>query len=155
MRDVSRLLPEKAFDLVVSNPPFYPINTGRLSPNAGRAVARHELNGTFLDFARGARHLLKDTGRFVIIHRADMAESLLKDLSRSGLHAAWIQYVHSNSNSPPWRVLIEAKPDKERQMIIRPRLNLRQNGVYTPSIQALIDGDPQLAFKEWENRCSS
>lgn len=154
IREVSRLLPENAFDLVVSNPPFYPLNTGRLSPNPGRAVARHELNGTFLDFARGAHFLLKDTGRFVIIHRADMTESLLKDLARSGLHASWIQYVHSNSQSPPWRVLIETRPGKERQVIVRPRLNLRQNGVYTPSIQALVDGNPELAFKTWKNRCS-
>ncbi len=41
------------YDLVVANPPYYKLGSGRLSPDPARAGARHEIFGTVEDFAPG------------------------------------------------------------------------------------------------------
>lgn len=67
--DVRRFAPAHAaaFEVVVANPPFFGAAEGRLSPDAVRATARHELNGTLADFIQAARTLLVAGGRFFLV----------------------------------------------------------------------------------------
>lgn len=64
------------FDVVVSNPPFYPAGQGRLSPNKERAAAHHELNGDISDLVVAAGRLLKPQGRFYVIFPANRQKEL-------------------------------------------------------------------------------
>ncbi len=67
VRDIpSRILPE-SFDLIVSNPPYFQLGNGRLPVNRARAQARHELNGTVLNFVEAASYMLSYGGRFCLI----------------------------------------------------------------------------------------
>lgn len=67
IRDIpSRILPE-SYDLIVSNPPYFKVGCGRISPKSSRATARHELNGTVKDFVETASYMLSYGGRFCII----------------------------------------------------------------------------------------
>jgi len=58
---------ERTFDVVVANPPFFRARVGRLSPDAQRAAARHELNGTIANFVTTAHRLLKPGGKFFVV----------------------------------------------------------------------------------------
>jgi tRNA1Val (adenine37-N6)-methyltransferase len=58
------------FDLVLSNPPFFPSGRGRMSPDPQRAAARHELHGTLKDLLMSADRLLAPKGRFAIAFNA-------------------------------------------------------------------------------------
>jgi len=58
-------------DLVVTNPPYRKLESGRLNPNHQRAVAKHEIKATLFDVVETARRMLRTSGRFVIIHAAE------------------------------------------------------------------------------------
>jgi len=64
------------FDCVLSNPPFYRADEGRLSPDPVRAAARHELNGTIEDLVNSAHRLLKPGGSFFVVFDARRGEEL-------------------------------------------------------------------------------
>ena len=57
-------LPAGVFDLVVSNPPYFPPGSGR-----GNDPARMELHGGLDELCAAAGRLLKNGGRFALCHR--------------------------------------------------------------------------------------
>lgn len=64
--------PEKYFaagscDLLVSNPPYQQLGSGRVSPILERRAARSEVFGTFAELAKSANRLLCLGGRFCFV----------------------------------------------------------------------------------------
>ena len=59
-------LPAGVFDLVVSNPPYFPPGSGR-----GNDPARMELHGGLEELCAAAGRLLKNGGRFALCHRPE------------------------------------------------------------------------------------
>lgn len=55
------------FDLVVSNPPFWPQTAGRLSPTLERRAATHEIFGGLGDMLAAARDLLLPGGTLCLL----------------------------------------------------------------------------------------
>jgi len=74
-----------AFDVVLSNPPFFTSGEGRLPPSPVRAAARHELNGTIADFVACAHTLLKAGGRFYVVFDKKRKQELVGALPDTGL----------------------------------------------------------------------
>jgi len=109
VRDIpARHFPE-SFDLVVSNPPYYPKGIGLLPPNPARAAARHEINGTLTDFLEAAAYLLTYGSKLVmIIHtsRFNEAAKTLKDLN-FGMRR--LRFIHPKEGQNAHLALIEAE----------------------------------------------
>ncbi len=53
VRAIGKMAPPESFDAVVTNPPFYPVASGRINPMAQKAAARHEVHGSLDDFHCG------------------------------------------------------------------------------------------------------
>jgi len=71
------------FDLVVSNPPYFPIKQGRLSPNREKAIARHEIKCKLEDIIDNLKRNLKKKGiAFLIypVHRLGEVEKKCKNI---------------------------------------------------------------------------
>lgn len=71
------------FDLVVSNPPFWAKNAGRMSPVPEKCAATHEIYGELRDMLSAARGLLAENGRLCLIlpeEREMEAQKLLAEL---------------------------------------------------------------------------
>ena len=66
------LPPAGGFDLVVSNPPYFPPETGRVSPQETRSVARSEVVCTLEDVCRAAGWLLRWGGRFCVVFPTEL-----------------------------------------------------------------------------------
>jgi tRNA1(Val) A37 N6-methylase TrmN6 len=60
---------DQAFDVVVCNPPFFPLGSGRLSPDATKARAHHALFGSMLAFAKSVRDALHENGHLCCLIR--------------------------------------------------------------------------------------
>ena len=61
LRSVNCRFSASSFDLVVSNPPYFPIRNGRLNPLQQKAIARHEIMATLDDVVKSAHYLVKST----------------------------------------------------------------------------------------------
>ncbi len=85
LRDASERFGKGIFDIVTSNPPYWKAGTGKLSPDPMKAAARHEVLCTLEDVVREASALLKDGGRFYMVHRAERRAEILTLLPFYGL----------------------------------------------------------------------
>ena len=82
------------FDLVVSNPPFFRLASGRRSPDPERAVARDERALPLADLLRAARWLLRTGGRFGVVYPAPRLAELLTGARDVGLEPKRLRLVH-------------------------------------------------------------
>lgn len=108
VRQVEDFLPAGRYDLVTANPPFRMPQTGRISPNACIAGARHEEHGTLRDFLDAAACLLKQKGRFAMIHLPERLADILVTLRELRMEPKRMRFVHSFIDKPARMVLIEA-----------------------------------------------
>jgi tRNA1(Val) A37 N6-methylase TrmN6 len=90
----------RAFDLVVSNPPFYPAGWGRQSEDARVAGATHALAGDVGDFARAAAGALSPHGRAVFVYDAGHLPALLLALDAAGLTVRALRFLDDDRGLP-------------------------------------------------------
>ena len=96
-------LPARAFDLVVSNPPYFPPGSGR-----GDDPARMELHGGLEELCAAAGRLLKNGGRFALCHRPERLCDVLCTLRAHGLEPKRLKLVAHSPAHPPALLLVEA-----------------------------------------------
>ncbi len=56
---IQRLFSPQIFDVVVCNPPYRRLATGRINPDPERRLARHEIMGSLTDFLRAGSYVLR------------------------------------------------------------------------------------------------
>jgi len=67
MIDLRKFDAEHKFDFIISNPPYYPKETGRISPLKERAISRHEITCNMLDILKCIkRNLINDGNAFIL-----------------------------------------------------------------------------------------
>ncbi len=126
-------------DLLLSNPPYRRVGSGRINPDQEKALARHEINATLGDTLRVAYHLLKDRGRLVMIYPASRATDLIKEMARFHLEPKRVQFVHSHEKGEARLILVEALKEGHAQVRILPPFFLYDSpGNYTPPARELF-----------------
>jgi tRNA1Val (adenine37-N6)-methyltransferase len=108
VRGLKSLYETNSFDFVFSNPPFRKPETGRVSNDRERAVARHEIEMTVSDLVSTAAYLLKHSGRFFLIYHPFRLAELITLLRDSKLEPKRMRFVHSMKGEEARMVLIEA-----------------------------------------------
>ncbi|MEG0775422.1 tRNA1(Val) (adenine(37)-N6)-methyltransferase [Clostridium sp.] len=101
---------EKA-EVVTVNPPYKLQNTGIININDKNAIARHEICCTLEDVIIAARILLKDNGRFFMVHRPERIVDILTLMRKHKIEPKRIKLVHPKPNKAPNIVLIEGQRD--------------------------------------------
>lgn len=96
------------YDLVVSNPPFRRLKSGRLNVQEERAIARHEIALRLHECIHTASSLLRSRGRFCIIYHPCRLSELMDVMRREQLETKRIRFVHSTPSSEAKMVLLEA-----------------------------------------------
>lgn len=97
------LLPAGAFDLVVSNPPWFPEGAGKSG-----GPARSEEGCTLIEICAAAGRLVKNGGRFALVHRPERLADLFTALREAGLEPKRLQLVQHRLDTPPSVVLLES-----------------------------------------------
>ncbi len=85
LRQAAQLVAPGAFDLVLSNPPYHRLGSGRLPPHAGRAVARFEVACDLPAVVNAAAHALTPAGRAEFIYPAERRGELAGAAATAGL----------------------------------------------------------------------
>ncbi len=110
-----------SFDAVVCNPPYFPANLGKQSPDPSRRLARHEDSPQALeDLCRAAARVLRHGGRFFLCHRPERLGDLVTALRTAGLEPKRLQLVQHDAKSSPYLVLCEARKGGKAGMVIEP-----------------------------------
>ena len=138
IKDIQNCLTRNSVQVVLSNPPYWKKNEGKISQNEEEAMARHEIGMELKDVVQAAGYLLSVGGRFYIIQRSDRLPELLKLLAESDFYPARIRMVHSLAEQPAKMLLVEAFKSKKARFTVSPPLIIYSApGVYSPEVSAM------------------
>lgn len=136
IRDAAQLLGRGQYDVVVSNPPYKKRGGGLTNPDDSKAISRHEVLCTFRDVAEQAALLLKNGGRFYLVHRPERLAELISTMQETGLQIKRIRMVHSYRDSKAAMLLIEATRGGGSFLTVeKPLIIYQEKDVYTEEIQ--------------------
>lgn len=129
---LKRRFPVSAFDLVLSNPPYRRIGTGKVSPRAGRDDARHETTATLADFLSAAKYLVKESGRICFIYHTCRLAELMVQAAEQKLAPLRLRMVHGNASAPARMFMVELMKGRAGELQVEPPLMVRgEDGGYS------------------------
>lgn len=132
---LTALFTSETCDLVVANPPFRVLRTGKMSIADEKAIARHELALPLKDLIASTAFLLRHHGRFCFIHLPERLADLICALRAKGLETKRIRFVHSRIDTEAKMVLVEAVKNAKPGLVIEPPLCLyNKDGNYTDEV---------------------
>jgi len=132
-----------SYDLVVSNPPFRKVKSGRLNIAEERAIARHEIKLSLEKLIDAAASLLRSKGRFAIIYHPGRLSELMTMLKKREIEPKRLRFVHSHTLSEAKMVLLEAvKGGRTGLKVEKPLFIYEKDGVYTEEMKGIY-GSPE------------
>ncbi|MGM0438355.1 MAG: tRNA1(Val) (adenine(37)-N6)-methyltransferase, partial [Bacillota bacterium] len=97
------------FDIVISNPPYLKTNSGKISENKFKAVARHEIKADLEDVIREASLVLKNGGKFYLVHRSNRMEEVFWLLKKYNLSPKRLKPIYPRKNRSSNHFLLESR----------------------------------------------
>lgn len=116
LKEITRYFGPSQYDIVTCNPPYFRENQSYQHLKEAHRIARHEICCTLDDCVKASRHLLKEGGRLMMVHRADRLVDCLVSMRLHHIEPKKIWQIYSRTNKPQAvTVVIEAikggKPD--------------------------------------------
>ena len=138
IRCYKELFKSGSFDLVVSNPPYFPVGNGPVSPKQGRAAARGETDCTLDDICRAAAFLCRSGGTFAMVHKPERLSEVMCTMTKYSLEPKRLRLVCHREGAAPGLILVEARRDGKPSLKIEPHLILRdENDEETPEAKRI------------------
>jgi tRNA1Val (adenine37-N6)-methyltransferase len=137
-RRIGGLIPA-SFDLVVANPPYRALRSGRESPNAGRRIARGESAATLAQFVDAAKRYATNGAKVAFVFDAARSAELLGCLAAHSLEPKRIRFVHPRAAAPATTILVEARKGGGIEALIEPPLMLYDRpGVHSAEAREIL-----------------
>jgi len=114
------------FDLVLSNPPYFPVGSGAEAPLDSRGAARDERFCTIEDICNAAKYLLKWGGCFAVVHRPERLSELFCAMTKNGIEPKRLRMVQYSAGAAPSLVLAEGKRGAKPSLVIEKPLILTE-----------------------------
>ena len=99
---------KESADVVVCNPPYRKVKSGRINPDLRRAIARHEILASIDDILGASKNVLRKKGRLALIYPSVRLVDLLIRMRHFNLEPKRIRINHPGLESGAKLVLIEA-----------------------------------------------
>jgi len=140
LKEAENLQPE-SFDHIVSNPPYRKIQTGRINPDAGKALARHEIALSLESLLDKSAPLLKPGGQISLAYPPERMSEILRELEYRNLFPRQARFIHGNFQTAAKIVLISALKGKKSDFCVAPPLAVyNESGTYSKEAESLLRG---------------
>ena len=135
IKDASSIFGASSFDIITTNPPYMIGNHGLKNPEDAKAIARHEVLCTLDDILKQSVRILKNGGRFYMVHRPFRLAEIFCKMVQYGIEPKRMKLVYPYIDKEPNMVLIEGlKGGKSRITVEKPLIVYKSAGVYTDEI---------------------
>ncbi len=139
IRRLSRSFSPSHFDVIVTNPPYTKLGTGKASPLPGRQASRQDQLGR-IEFWLDLQTFLKQGGRYAVVFPAGRLAELLSLLREHGLEPKRLRLVYPKAQKPASLALVEAvKSGGEGMDVLSPLIVHEQDGSYTQEIRDIYE----------------
>jgi len=144
LRQYRELFRAGAYDLSVSNPPYYALGSGKQHADASIATARGDGLCTLADICSAAGYLTRWGGSFMLVHKPERLAEIFRELSGAGLEPKRLRFVQHRPSSPPSLVLIESRRGGKPSLHVEAPLVLTDgNGGDSDEARAIYRREPR------------
>lgn len=127
-------------DIVTVNPPYKLYSSGILNESDKNAIARHEVCCTLEDVIIASRTLLKDNGKFFMVHRPDRIVDIFTLMRKYKIEPKRIRFIHPKPGKAPNILLVEGQRDGGAFLKIEDPLYVHmEDDSYSEEIKAMYN----------------
>ena len=133
--------PPQYFDIIVCNPPYFPLKNGKLSKNKEKTLAKHEIYFTIDDFFKISKYFLKPNCKIFLIYPYQRFLELIEKVKREGLFLKKIRFIHNDLEKPSNLILFEITNIEFKIPIIEKPLIIYKDGMkkeYTDEVAGYL-----------------
>lgn len=135
IKDASERFGASSFDVITTNPPYMIEQHGLKNGNEAKTIARHEVLCDLEDILRESSRLLKEHGRFYMVHRPFRLAEILSAMIQYRIEPKRMRLVYPYIDKEPNMVLIEGlRGGRSRMTVEKPLIVYKEPGVYTEEI---------------------
>jgi tRNA1Val (adenine37-N6)-methyltransferase len=139
VRNTAELLESRSQDVVVFNPPYRKMGSGKLNPGREKALARHEIAGSIADFLRAASYALEPGGRVCLIYPCTRMVEAIHRMRVEKMEPKRLRMVHSRPGSRGDFILVEGMKGGGEELTVLPPLFIYMEGEgYSEELEALF-----------------
>ncbi len=126
------------FDAVLSNPPFRKNRTGRINPNAEKAIARHEIALDLASLVRTSAKHLTARGRLVLTYPTERLDEVLAVMEKQRLHPSRLRFIHGTEQAQAKIFMVEGVLGQRSDCVVEPPLIVYHlDGTYTQDMERI------------------
>ena len=130
----------RQFDLIVSNPPYRKINSGRTNPDERKAISRHELKLSLPTMLDKAKPVLKRGGHITLAYPPIRLQETLRELEVRELFPSRVRFIHGNKKADAKIFLVDAIKEKKSDLIVdSPLYVYNKDGSYSQEMKEIYD----------------
>lgn len=138
VKDASKIFGASSFDVITTNPPYMVAEHGLRNEADAKTIARHEVLCTLDDILMQSAKILKQGGRFYMVHRPFRLAEIFSKMVACGIEPKRMQLVYPYIDREPNMVLIEGyRGGKSRVAVEKPLIVYKEDGTYTDDILEL------------------
>ena len=135
IKDASNIFGASSFDVITTNPPYMIGEHGLKNEADAKTIARHEVLCTLDDILKESSRILKQNGRFYMVHRPFRLAEIFSKMIEYKIEPKRMRLVYPFIDKEPNMVLIEGyKGGKSRITVEKPLIVYKEPGVYTEEI---------------------
>ncbi len=128
-------------DVVVTNPPYRPIDTGRINPDRSKAIARHEISLDRDALLKKSYGLLRPLGRFYIVYPTWRIPDLICAMRTIRIEPKHMRGVYTSLKSTSEICLMCGVRDGGKEFTIGPPLIVfNEDGTYHKDMERVFQG---------------
>jgi tRNA1Val (adenine37-N6)-methyltransferase len=128
----------ESFDHIVSNPPYRKVQTGRINPDSGKALARHELALNMSSLLDKSERLLKKGGQISLAYPPERMPEVLRELENRSLYPSSARFVHGTTLALAKIVLVSARKGKKSDFSVAAPLTVYNgDGTYSKEMEEI------------------
>lgn len=141
---VQAFAPSQPYDLIITNPPFYPADQHSHAPDVARRQARQTTTLPYDDLLDSVVQLLGENGRFCLILPVETGRWFVERAQESGLVCVRETAVQPTLAKPVHRLLLAfgwrgAVGEKRPLLSDTVTIETEQRHIYTPQFKALTN----------------
>ncbi len=128
---------QDAYDLIVSNPPFY--DDSLKNPDERQSAARHTISLSYRDICEYASRSLSDGGALAMVLPADVEKQLVRTAVGFGLYPKQITYIRTTSRKRVKRIVANFTKSTLRPQCDTSEVVMMEGGKFTAQYLSMVE----------------
>ena len=109
VKNLSNKFESDTFDIITCNPPYFKdVDTSKKNDDIHKIIARHEVSLNMDDIAKVVRKLLKNDGKFYLVHRTERFLELTNLLMSYNIMPKRVRFIYPKEDSESNLFMLEA-----------------------------------------------